>query len=50
MGRDQHAVGIDRIELGQRRFRNGALYVSAPVDGAEVGAIECRFLSWKNRS
>jgi hypothetical protein len=36
-------VGIARIPLTQRRFRAGALYVSALVSSSELDGIDCRF-------
>ncbi len=43
MTRHAKVVGIGRLQLSQRRFRNGALYVSAIVDDAAITAIDCRF-------
>jgi hypothetical protein len=43
MAHDLKVVGIGRLQLSQRRFRNGALYVSAIVNGAKIDAIDCRF-------
>ena len=36
-------IGLYRIELSQRRFRSGALYVSGIYTGGELDAIDVRY-------
>jgi hypothetical protein len=43
MRSDIRVKGLLRLQLSQKRFRNGALYVSAITNGSKVDAFDCRF-------
>lgn len=46
---DLRVVGVARLTLKQRRFGDGALYVSAILKGGELAAIDCRFFVEKEK-